>query len=1080
MKRLMAAAAMAPLCFAAVSAARAETAISTATTTPVATSTANAGAPDDVHITTTGSITLNSGTAVTLDSDNKVTQEGPIKIEDTATAAGVSGNTGILILGGHTGSLNSSSSIIVDDTVAGTDTNGDGVNDGPFATQSDRYGIRVMGPGVFTAADTTGAITTTGSINVKGNNSAGVSIETGVVGAVSIGGFVSVAGDHSYGVHVGGPVTGDVTILGSVSAAGLGSSAVVVDQAIDGKLTLWNTITSTGYQSITRPTDTSILATVETTPLEVLQGGPAVQVAGDVTGGIVLDLPVSVTDTSGTVTTTGGTGSITTYGSAPALLLGSATAPVHIGLAGTGDDAFGVLLRGNIDAEGVYDNVNTTAIQIGGTGGTVTIDGGIKLSGAVTSFGYNRTDVGLLIGAGASVPEVLIDYGASIAAASLSPAGTFVLPGQPVPTAIAIQITGGAAPLLINYGDIAANIAGDVGNATAILDAAGALRQIVNTGSIRALITPATAGDTTVGSSIAVDLRGNTAGVTVIQSQGAVVSTTDSSGVVTTTTPAAPFISGDVMFGAGDAKLQLLAGSLSGAVSFGTGQNSLTLDNGATMGGKLTNAGGLDLNLINGTMRIDNTEAISLTSLQVGAAGTAYFTVDPTNNAYTHFNVTGAIDLTTGAKLGMIFLSKLINPTTFTLIQAGAGGSVTTGTLDPSLLLTKVPYFYVADLNVTQGAGGSVVVDVRRRTAAEAGLNVSETKALDAVFNIFDHDAGVQAAFFSAGDRASFKHLFDQMLPDYSGGAFQAFTSAMGAVSRAESEAPLKLASNTGRGWVQEIGFQARRSTEDSQGYRSSGFGVVGGIERPDTGLGAIGLSGAFLTTTVKQPDDATDAHLIASSAVVGVYWRAGDPNQGLRLDAGVHGGYSWFGDQRILRLSDPTTGADVLNRQAKTSWSGAIVAAHVGVSYEEPFGRYYVRPQVMADYVYLYEGAHTERGGGDAFNLQVNSRNSGQASAEADAVFGARFGTNLRWGPEIKVGWREVMGKGPGDTTATYLGGGTPFTLSAQALDKGGLVARGALRGGDQYADFAVEAGGEGRGDYRSYDARVVARFLF
>jgi hypothetical protein len=71
------------------------------------------------------------------------------------------------------------------------------------------------------------------------------------------------------------------------------------------------------------------------------------------------------------------------------------------------------------------------------------------------------------------------------------------------------------------------------------------------------------------------------------------------------------------------------------------------------------------------------------------------------------------------------------------------------------------------------------------------------------------------------------------------------------------------------------------------------------------------------------------------------------------------------------------------------------------------------------------------------------------------------------------------VVYGGPGATTAHFVGGDN-FTLNANFQDKGGLLARLGLRAGGQFADFTADAGGEWHGNFDSYDARALARFLF
>ena len=77
--------------------------------------------------------------------------------------------------------------------------------------------------------------------------------------------------------------------------------------------------------------------------------------------------------------------------------------------------------------------------------------------------------------------------------------------------------------------------------------------------SSSAIVTPAT-GVTQTGKTIAIDLSANTAGATVRQAK---FDTADT-----------PAIGGDVLFGSGDDRLELLAGTLAGTMSFGAGADT--------------------------------------------------------------------------------------------------------------------------------------------------------------------------------------------------------------------------------------------------------------------------------------------------------------------------------------------------------------------------------------------------------------------------------------------------------------------------------------------------------------------------
>jgi hypothetical protein len=216
-RKFLASAALAPLLFCAGGAAAETQVTSSARTTPIATSTAASGAADDVKITSDGAITLSaSGPIATLDSDNTLTNAGAL------SSVGVSDSIGVLVLGGHTGTLLNSATISLTEDYAYTDDDGDGDYDGAFAKGSGRYGIRLTGTDPFVGAITNDS---TGAITIEGNDSAGISLEAPLTGSLVHGGSISVTGDRSYGIHTTGTISGGLTSNGSISVLGAAASA---------------------------------------------------------------------------------------------------------------------------------------------------------------------------------------------------------------------------------------------------------------------------------------------------------------------------------------------------------------------------------------------------------------------------------------------------------------------------------------------------------------------------------------------------------------------------------------------------------------------------------------------------------------------------------------------------------------------------------------------------------------------------------------------------------------------------------------------------------------------------------------
>jgi hypothetical protein len=188
-------------------------------------------------------------------------------------------------------------------------------------------------------------------------------------------GSISVVGDRGYGIHTTGAISGSLTSTGSISVIGAGSVGLAVDADVGGVVALQGSIYSTGYRVTSRYTDPDDEALLDADDL--LQGGGGVKVTANVAGGVLLDAPPTDTndDTSddedgdGTADSSEGTASITAYGSAPALLIGSDTRSVTLGAVGTGDDAYGLIIKGSVTAGGVHDGIDATALQLGGDAG---------------------------------------------------------------------------------------------------------------------------------------------------------------------------------------------------------------------------------------------------------------------------------------------------------------------------------------------------------------------------------------------------------------------------------------------------------------------------------------------------------------------------------------------------------------------------------------------------------------------------------------------------------------------------------------------------------------------------------------
>ncbi len=1041
MRSLLACTCLTPIFLLAIGApAFAETTIGDKKTTPIATSTVKNGARDDIRITSAGSIVPTGGVAVTIDSPNSVKNEGTIQI------TGANDSTGIQANAGTSGTITNSGKIILDENFTPADADNDGDKDGPFAQGERRFGIRTLG--AFT-----GSVLNSGSVSIEGNDSAGISLGGPLTGSLTSSGTVEVAGNNSVGIRTQN-VTGDVKISGKVAAAGAGTVGVSVDGNIGGALQIQNAIASTGYRTTTAPADTSKLDADD-----LLQGGPAVRVSGNVGKGIAV----------------GGAGSATSFGSAAGLQVGSATTAISIGKV-AGNSA-GILVDGTIVGNGVYKDVNGNGLVVGGLGQAVTVAGGLTVNGSISASSNNANATAARVGSGASVP--VIRSAGTITATGGGSASSQV-------RAVAID-AGADVRTIVNSGTISANAAGD-GSAIAIQDKAGTLTLVENTGSIAAA-----SAKTGLDKAVAIDLSANTSGATIRQTAVAAGKTAPSiAGSILLGSGndvvdiADGIVAGRAAFGAGNNRLALsgdgafkgdvtvgagsdtvaLAGTstLAGTLDFGGGSDSLTLGGTAKFTGTLANSAGLAVALNGGNLDLTQTGAVTLSSLSLAGQSTLGVTIGGEADAYTQYVVSGDASFGQGSKLNVTFDNVGQAEGEYVIVKAGTltgGGNLTATGVD-------LPYLFKSSLSADQ-AGGEVVLDIDRKTATEMSLSGSQSRAYDAVFDALDSDEDVADVFLGIDDGEAFRTTLQQMLPDHAGGVFETVTQGSRATARFLGD-PDPAVSDQGR-WgfsLQQVAWGTSKDRGDTAGYETSGWGASGGFEIDTGEVGHAGITLAYLGG--KNGDDDLPNEINADQYELAAYWRGGWG--GLRGHARISAAEIGFSGTRQFAGEDD---GQAVIRKAEGDWDGRLFSASGGLSYELRAGRLSFRPAVLVDYYHLKEDEYAEEGGGDAFNLIVDSRTSDELAGTATLTAGIDLlgldpsSTWIR--AEIEGGRREILGGKLGDTVARFADG-EDFTLVAEERDSG-WVGKVRLIGGN--SDFRV--GGELNVEERHENAAVAFR---
>ena len=1062
MRCLLAATALTPVALVlSATPAIAETVISTATTTPVLTGTAN----DDLRISSTGSVKPASGAAVTINSNDSVKNEGTIAITGADNATGILANTNL------SGTITNAGTITIDENYTPTDTDSDGDIDGPFAQGTNRFGIHVLGGGTFT-----GNVVNGGAINVEGNQSAAIAIDSALQGSISqTSGAISVIGNNSFGIHAA-DVSGNVTLTnGSIKVQGANAVGVALDGNVGGAVVIQNTVATTGYRLTTAPADTSKLDADD-----LLQGGSAVRIGGNVAGGILFDAAPadnSTTDTDedddGIADAQEGTASISVFGSAPAVAIGSSSADTTIGAVASSADGHGLVVKGSVSGAGVYKNVASTGIAIGGLGHAVTVAGGMTVAGTVTATALQADATAIRLGSGASVPEIKVT-------------GTVQASGGGTDTTAARAIlidTGASVSTIRNSGTIQASRSTALGTAAAIVDRTGGVTLIENSGAI------GVAGASTLGdSAVAFDLGANTTGVTVRQ-------------IAAAAGKQAPQISGVMQFGSGNDLLDVADGTVTGAAKFGLGNNQLKLSGdsvmtgAATFGGgsdsvalsgtsvltgnvdfgggadvlalsgtsafhgALANSGGLAVNVGAGsTLDVTNTGTVNLASLTTGAGATIGVTLNQGAGAATLYNVAGTADFGTGTKVQVNLLKLGGIAGTYKIVQAGT----LTGANNLSASATTLPFVYGA--NLVTGTPGEVSLVVQLKSATELGLNASEGSILNAVLNAADSDAGVAGVFLDIHDSETLQESLQQMLPDHAGGSFENVTKGSRLTAEILSDPHAPVTEHGGWGvWAQQVAWGNSKSIGSTSSYDLTGWGAAFGLERKLGGLGSLGVSLGYM--------NGKDKKLIDNQYEGGLYWR-GDFGHLHAFARGTAGHVSFKGDRTFSGTAD----GEAITRASKGKWNGRLYSATGGLSYELRSGRFTARPIASVEYYRLKEKGYTETGGGTAFDLIVDGRTSDETAANATLALGYDFlglDPDSDWmRVEIEGGRRQILSGALGKTTA-HFAGGQPFTLTPEERTDGW---RGGIRvsGGGSALTIAGEVNAEQQQGHTAIGGRL------
>ena len=1118
-RRFMFASALVSLTVAAP-AAFADREISDEITTPVATSTAGSGGgADNIVITSSGRVTLTApGTAVTLDSDNDVTVDGDVSITSDDD-----GGIGVHVAGGTSGDVNIGGTI----TVASESTpqdNGEDEDysdlDGPSAIGGNRVGVLIDGAGNFVGNV---YMDTTGSIVIRGNDSAAIRVLTGVDGEMRLQGSINVTGDRSAGLDIQDAISGDLALTGTIGVRGEDSTAVLINGDIGGGFYVNAALSTTGYQFSSYSNYDAYLDTLDED--DVFQANSTILIQANIANGILFDAPTADNRVARTT-------AISYRGEAPAVSISADDSDIVIGEAiqpaveddpDTEDEdesldatalGYSFVNRGSVNATSDLNDVGSTALYIGGATDGVTLYTAELTHGFLNTGNLAATSYTDLVAArsvtvhlddGAILP-IITNEGAITAIANT------VSESEAFGSAYALLIEDEAVmEALVNSGQIiASGRAG--GSAYGVIDRSGTLQSIENTGQILVSHTVPVAyldgdGEVVVPDdnpnyeTVALDVSANTTGTSFHQYWEPVPDDGDDNTTEPTVLDASIYVIGDMLFGSGDDTLTVEAGRITGTISFGDGQDALAID-GTTVYEEIqrligegivedmdhdtlyaalpyitsavTDAdGNLSLAVDFATLELIESGELNISDARFGDGSILVLQVDAETNELRNIIASGDVTFQTGSRLSVSLSNLVGNGGQFELVRAG---NLTIEEDLDTLNDSPSPFLYNTALERDPNDDNVILLSLELKTTDELGLNENQAVAFNAAYETWTDNEALGAALAALTSQNAFAAAYDQLLPEYAASAIQfalaSNDSAAGALAN-RLEAVRRSPDQTGGLWVQEFGYFADRAgSAFGPGYRGQGIGVAVGFDRPLGMFYAAGVNFVGAASEISEVDGVDDP-MSAMTAQLGAY--AGARISGLNLDLYGGGGFDSFEHNRRVLIGE-------FDAAPTAEWNGYHVTGSARLSRDFEFGsRYYARPSLSIDYLRLFEQGYTETGGGTGIDLSIGDRDSTSFSGSAQMTFGAMFeNASSWWSPSLRVGYRSEFADEITETEASFVDYDETFTLRSQQLPGTGLLFGFGIAAGSGYSTFSFDYDADIRDDFIRHTARLVMRLVF
>jgi outer membrane autotransporter protein len=223
--------------------------------------------------------------------------------------------------------------------------------------------------------------------------------------------------------------------------------------------------------------------------------------------------------------------------------------------------------------------------------------------------------------------------------------------------------------------------------------------------------------------------------------------------------------------------------------------------------------------------------------------------------------------------------------------------------------------------------------------------------------------------------------------------------------------------------WVRGYGNSGSQDTHKSvNGYDSSMWGVIGGIDGVITNDVLLGVAGGYASTSVENKGEGGGTDIDSYNGTIYVSYDNPGP---WYSDAGL--AFTWNSYDSSRRIV--FTGVD---RTASSSPDGQTYAAFWDIGYVvEIAPNWNLTPMAGLTYSHTNIDKYTETGA-DSLNLVVNKQNYDQLLSSLGAKIDTTIqGASGKWVPEIHARWLYDFIGDTVATTSTFTGGGSSFSTS-------------------------------------------------